>query len=127
MSTIKRGADDAAKGDRAERWIAVLVAAAMTTRNTRPEPRSACCVFGIELATLLQSLAPNWVPDAENPAFKEITANGTPLILWNDSGNDSTAADSALYYIGTHTATTASGARPPASTWRSMGRSACCA
>ena len=41
-----------------------------------------------------------------------------PLILWNNSGNDSTAAVGALYYIGSNNRREA---RLPASTWGSAG------
>ena len=94
MSTIKRGAEDAAK--------------ALNT-NLHWSPLQNYSNIGPDLVQLLRSassskpaaiIAPNWVPDAENPTFKEITAAGTPLILFNDSGNDSTAAVGALYYIG---------------------------
>ena len=97
MSTIKRGADDAAKAIAANggtvHWL----------------PLQDYGNIGPDLVKLLRSAsssnpaaiaAPDWVPDAENPTFKEITASGTPLILWNDSGNDSTAKVGALYYIG---------------------------
>lgn len=99
MSTIKRGADDAGK------------AIAANGGSVHWLPLQDYGNIGPDLVKLLRSasssspaaiVAPNWVPDAENPTFKEISAAGTPLILWNDSGNNSTAAVGAMYYIGSN-------------------------
>ncbi|HWD41550.1 MAG TPA: substrate-binding domain-containing protein [Fimbriimonas sp.] len=101
MSTIKRGADDAGK------------AIAANGGSVHWLPLQDYGNIGPDLVKLLRSasssnpaaiVVPNWVPDAENPTLKEISSAGTPLILWNDSGNDSTAADGALYYIGSDNA-----------------------
>ena len=97
MSEIKRGADDAAK------------AIAANGGSVHWLPLQDYGNIGPDLVQLLRSassskpaaiVAPNWMPAAENPTFKQITSDGTPLILFNDSGNDSTNKVGALYYIG---------------------------
>jgi simple sugar transport system substrate-binding protein len=99
MSTIKRGADDAAK------------AIAANGGSVHWLPLQDYGNIGPDVVKLLRSassshpaaiVGPDWVPEAENSALKQITSGGTPLILWNNSGNDSTATVGALYYIGSN-------------------------
>jgi simple sugar transport system substrate-binding protein len=99
MSTIKRGADDAAK------------AIAANGGSVHWLPLQNYDNIGPDVVKLLRSassshpaaiVGPDWVPEAENSVLKQITSDGTPLILWNNSGNDSTAAVGALYYIGSN-------------------------
>ena len=89
MSTIKRGADDAAK------------AIAVNGGSVHWLPLQNYDNIGPDVVKLLRSassshpaaiVGPDWVPEAENSALRQITSDGTPLILWNNSGNDSTAA-----------------------------------
>lgn len=46
-------------------------------------------------------VGPDWVPTAEDPAFKAITAAHVPLIVYNAGGVSEATKDGALAYVGT--------------------------
>jgi simple sugar transport system substrate-binding protein len=99
MSVIKHGAEDAAKALEANggslHWL----------------PLQNYNNIGPDLVQLMRSassshpaviLAPDWVPSAEEPEFKQLTSTGTPVILWNQGTGSGTSVNGvgALYYIG---------------------------
>jgi simple sugar transport system substrate-binding protein len=45
-------------------------------------------------------VGPNWVPEAMDAAFKEVTAAGVPLIIYNAGGMDAAKRLGALNYVG---------------------------
>ena len=46
-------------------------------------------------------VGPDWVPAAEDPAFKAVAAAHVPLIIYNAGGASAATKDGALAYIGT--------------------------
>jgi len=46
-------------------------------------------------------VGPDWVPAAEDPAFKAVAAAHVPLIIYNAGGASAATTDGALAYIGT--------------------------
>ena len=46
-------------------------------------------------------VGPDWVPAAEDPAFKAVAAAHVPLIIYNAGGAPAATQDGALAYIGT--------------------------
>jgi simple sugar transport system substrate-binding protein len=66
--------------------------------------------LGPDVAKLLQTalsqkpdvvLAPDWVPDSQDAAFKELTDAGIPVVLYNAGGKDAADKIGAVTYIGT--------------------------
>ena len=45
-------------------------------------------------------VAPNWVPDAMDPAFEAVTAAGIPLVIYNAGGIQEADKHGALNYVG---------------------------
>lgn len=98
FSTVKRGVDDAklvveANGGK------VTYLALQNYNNLGPD-----------VAQLIKNAAgqnpsaiavPDWVPEAEDPAIKEVIASGVPVIIYNAGGMEAAESVGALTYIGT--------------------------
>jgi simple sugar transport system substrate-binding protein len=98
FSTVKRGVDDAkvvveANGGK------VTYLALQNYNNLGPD-----------VAQLIKNAAgqnpsaiavPDWVPEAEDPAIKEVIASGVPVIIYNAGGIEAAETVGALTYIGT--------------------------
>jgi len=96
-SVVKRGAEDAG-----------IVAEAQGGSVTWLSPQN-YDNLGVDAAELIRQaiqqgasaiVAPNWVPEAMDPAFKAVTDAGIPLIIYNAGGIDAADRLGALNYIG---------------------------
>ena len=96
-SVVKRGADDAAK---------VVEAGGGSVHWLGPQNYNN---LGPDAAKLLQTalsagasavVGPDWVPEAEDSAFEQITAAGIPLIVYNAGGLTEATKVGALNYVG---------------------------
>ena len=96
-SVVKRGADDAAK---------VVQASGGSVHWLGPQNYNN---LGPDAAKLLQTalsagasavVGPDWVPAAEDSAFKQITGAGIPLIVYNSGGLSEANTVGALNYVG---------------------------
>lgn len=97
FSTVKRGVDDAAKVVEANGGKVTYLA--LQNYNN----------LGPDVAQLIKNAAgqnpsaivvPNWVPEAEDPALKEVIDSGVPVVIYNAGGVESADNLGALTYIG---------------------------
>ncbi|WP_221176785.1 sugar ABC transporter substrate-binding protein [Nocardioides pocheonensis] len=101
-SRVKRGADDAAKvvksGGGSVTWLA--------PKNYDN--------LGPDAAKLIQTamsqgadgvVGPDWVPEAEDAAFKQVVSGKKPLVIYNAGGIDAANSLGALNYFGSDEAT----------------------
>jgi simple sugar transport system substrate-binding protein len=98
FSTVKRGVDDAKRAVEANGGKVTYLA--LQNYNN----------LGPDVAQLIKNAAgqhpsaiavPDWVPEAEDPAIKEVVASGVPVIIYNAGGLDAAKKVGALTYIGT--------------------------
>lgn len=98
FAIVKRGFDDAAKLSEA-RGGSVNYLALQSYEN-----------IGADAATLIRTAiaqgakgiaAPNWVPEAQDAAYKAATDAGIPIILYNAGGAEKAAELGAINYVGT--------------------------
>ena len=96
-SRVKRGADDAA---------AVVEAGGGSVTWLGPKNYDN---LGPDAAKLIETalsqgadgiVGPDWVPEAEDEAFKKVTSGGTPLVVYNAGGIEAADSLSALNYVG---------------------------
>lgn len=96
-SKVKRGADDAAKVVKAD-------GGSVTWLGPKNYDN-----LGPDAAKLIQTavsqgadgiVGPDWVPEAEDAAFKQVTAKGTPLVIYNAGGIEAANNVGALNYFG---------------------------
>ena len=101
-SKVKRGADDAA-----------LVVKAGGGSVTWLGPKN-YDNLGPDAAKLIQTalsqgadgvVGPDWVPEAEDAAFKQVTAKDTPLVIYNAGGIEAADNVGGLNYFGSDEAT----------------------
>ncbi|MCE7481203.1 substrate-binding domain-containing protein [Microbacterium profundi] len=98
FSSVKRGVDDAALTVEASGGKVTYLA--LQNYNN----------LGPDVAQLIKNalgqdpsaiLVPDWVPEAEDPAIKEVIAAGIPVIIYNAGGMEAAESVGALTYIGT--------------------------
>lgn len=98
FSSIKRGVDDAT--------LAVKASGGKVTYLALQNYNN----LGPDVAQLIKNalgqdpsavLVPDWVPEAEDPAIKEVIAAGIPVIIYNAGGIEAAESVGALTYIGT--------------------------
>lgn len=98
FSSIKRGVDDAALAVEANGGKVTYLA--LQNYNN----------LGPDVAQLIKNalgqdpsavVVPNWVPEAEDPALKEVIAAGIPVIIYNAGGIEAAESVGAMTYIGT--------------------------
>jgi simple sugar transport system substrate-binding protein len=98
FSTVKRGVDDAKRVVEANGGKVTYLA--LQNYNN----------LGPDVAQLIKNAAgqnpsaiavPDWVPEAEDPAIKEVIASGVPVIIYNAGGIEAAETVGALTYIGT--------------------------
>jgi simple sugar transport system substrate-binding protein len=96
-SKVKKGVDDEAK---------VVEAAGGSVTWLAPQNYDN---LGPDAAKLIQNaiaqgatgvIGPDWVPEAEDPAFKAVVDAGIPLIIYNAGGMDAATKLGALNYVG---------------------------
>jgi simple sugar transport system substrate-binding protein len=96
-SKVKRGADDAAKVVKAD-------GGSVTWLGPKNYDN-----LGPDAAKLIQTalsqgadgvVGPDWVPEAEDAAFKQVTGKGTPLVIYNAGGIEAADNVGALNYFG---------------------------
>ncbi len=96
-SKVKKGVDDQAK-----------VVEAYGGKVTWLAPQN-YDNLGPDAAKLIQTalsqnpsgiIGPDWVPEAEDPAFQAVVAAGVPLIIYNAGGMDAATKLGALNYVG---------------------------
>lgn len=98
FAIVKRGVDDAAKLTEA-RGGSVNYLALQTYEN-----------IGADAAALIRTAvaqgadgiaAPNWVPEAQDAAYKTASDAGIPIILYNAGGAEKASELGAINYVGT--------------------------
>lgn len=98
FSTVKRGVDDAKRVVEANGGKVTYLA--LQNYNN----------LGPDVAQLIKNAAgqnpsaiavPDWVPEAEDPAIKEVVASGVPVIIYNAGGMEAAENVGAMTYIGT--------------------------
>jgi simple sugar transport system substrate-binding protein len=96
-SKVKRGADDAAKVVKAD-------GGSVTWLGPKNYDN-----LGPDAAKLIQTalsqgadgvVGPDWVPEAEDAAFKQVSGKGTPLVIYNAGGIEAADNVGALNYFG---------------------------
>jgi simple sugar transport system substrate-binding protein len=96
-SRVKRGADDAA---------AVVEAGGGSVTWLGPKNYDN---LGPDAAKLIETalsqgadgvVGPDWVPEAEDAAFKKVTSGDTPLVIYNAGGLEAAGNVGALNYVG---------------------------
>lgn len=96
-STVKRGVDDAGK---------VVAAQGGSVQFIGPQNYDN---LGPDAAKLIQSalsqdadavIGADWVPEAQDAAFEQVTAAGVPLFIYNSGGKEAADKVGALGYIG---------------------------
>ena len=96
-SVVKRGADDAGKvveaGGGSVHWLGP-----QNYNNLGPD--AAKLLETAQSAGASAIIGPDWVPQAEDSAFKQITAAGIPLIMYNSGGLSEANTVGALNYVG---------------------------
>ncbi|HVQ95055.1 MAG TPA: sugar ABC transporter substrate-binding protein [Mycobacteriales bacterium] len=96
-SKVKRGVDDAAQ---------VVKAAGGSVTFLGPQNYDNLGPDAAKLTLTALSnhpsavVGPDWVPDAQDAAWKQITASGTPVFLYNAGGPEAAARVGAVSYIG---------------------------
>jgi len=97
FSSIKRGADDAAKAYGSN--IKLTYIGPQNYNNLGPD------VAKLEETALSQNpsivVSPDWVEGSQDAAFKQITAKGIPVVIYNSGGSAAAKAVGGLTYIGT--------------------------
>jgi simple sugar transport system substrate-binding protein len=96
-SKVKRGVDDAAKvveaGGGKVTWLGP-----QNYDNLGPDAAKLILSAKSQGATAL--IAADWVPDAENEAFKTLSGGGVPVFLYNSGGTTEAKNIGALTYTG---------------------------
>jgi simple sugar transport system substrate-binding protein len=96
-SKVKRGVDDAAKVVEANggkvTWLGP-----QNYDNLGPDAAKLILTAKSQGATAL--IGADWVPDAQDDAFKQVTSSGIPVFLYNSGGADAAKAVGALTYTG---------------------------
>lgn len=96
-STVKRGVDDAAK---------VVEAGGGSVQFIGPQNYDN---LGPDAAKLIQSalsqdadavIGADWVPEAQDAAFRQVSSSGVPLFIYNSGGTEAANRVGALGYIG---------------------------
>jgi simple sugar transport system substrate-binding protein len=96
-SKVERGADDAARLVKAYGG-SVTWLAPQDYNNLGPDAAKL-----VQTALNLHASAvigPDWVPEAEDPAWKQVTQSGTPVIIYNAGGAAEAKTVGAIGYIG---------------------------
>ncbi|MGV2103827.1 substrate-binding domain-containing protein [Rhizobium sp. 21-4511-3d] len=98
FAIVKRGIDDAAKLVQA-RGGSVNYLALQTYDNIGPD---AAQLIRTAVSQGVDGIAaPNWVPDAQDEAYKAAKAAGIPILLYNSGGTDKSKELGSINYIGT--------------------------
>ncbi|GAA4727931.1 sugar ABC transporter substrate-binding protein [Phytohabitans rumicis] len=96
-SKVKRGVDDAAKVVEANggkvTWLGP-----QNYDNLGPDAAKLILTAKSQGATAV--IGADWVPDAQDAAFKSVTSSGIPVFLYNSGGADAAKAVGALTYTG---------------------------
>jgi simple sugar transport system substrate-binding protein len=96
-STVKRGGEDAAKVVQAAGG-SVTFLGPQNYDNLGPDAAK------LALTALSQNpsavVGPDWVPENQNEAWKQITSKGVPVFLYNAGGAEQATAVGALKYVG---------------------------
>jgi simple sugar transport system substrate-binding protein len=96
-SKVKRGVDDAAKVVQAHggkvTWLGP-----QTYDNLGPDAAKLILTAKSQGATAV--IGADWVPDAQDQAFKSVSSSGVPVFLYNSGGADAAKAVGALTYTG---------------------------
>jgi len=96
-SKVKRGVDDAAKVVQAHggkvTWLGP-----QNYENLGPDAAKLILTAKSQGATAV--IGADWVPDAQNEAFKSVSSSGVPVFLYNSGGADAAKAVGALTYTG---------------------------
>lgn len=96
-SKVKRGVDDAAKVVQAQGG-SVTFLGPQNYDNLGPD--AARLIDSAISQGAAAIIAPNWVPEAEDAAFKRAAGKGIPLIVYNAGGIESANKLGALNYVG---------------------------
>ncbi|TCO26154.1 simple sugar transport system substrate-binding protein [Kribbella steppae] len=96
-SKVKRGVDDAAKVVQAQGG-SVTFLGPQNYDNLGPDAAKLIDSALSQGATAV--IGPDWVPEAEDAAFKRVVGKGVPLILYNAGGIEAADRLGALNYIG---------------------------
>lgn len=96
FSTVKRGAEDAAKV-LGSNGASFTYLALTNYNNLGPDAAKLVQTAIADKASMI--LVPDWVPAAENPAIKQAISSGIPVWLYN-AGASQTKVVGALGYIG---------------------------
>jgi simple sugar transport system substrate-binding protein len=96
-SKVKRGVDDAAKVVEAHggkvTWLGP-----QNYDNLGPD--AAKLILNAKSQGATAVIGADWVPDAQNKAFKSVSGSGVPVFLYNSGGADAAKAVGALTYTG---------------------------
>lgn len=96
-SKVKRGVDDAAKVVEAHggkvTWLGP-----QNYDNLGPDAAKLILTAKSQGATAV--IGADWVPDAQDQAFKSVSSSGVPVFLYNSGGADAAKAVGALSYTG---------------------------
>jgi simple sugar transport system substrate-binding protein len=96
-SKVKRGVDDAAKVVQAHggkvTWLGP-----QNYDNLGPDAAKLILTAKSQGATAV--IGADWVPDAQDQAFKSVSSSGVPVFLYNSGGADAAKAVGALTYTG---------------------------
>jgi simple sugar transport system substrate-binding protein len=96
-SKVKRGVDDAAKVVQAHggkvTWLGP-----QNYDNLGPDAAKLILTAKGQGATAV--IGADWVPDAQDQAFKSVSGSGVPVFLYNSGGADAAKAVGALTYTG---------------------------
>jgi simple sugar transport system substrate-binding protein len=96
-SVVKRGAEDAGLVVKASGG-SVTWLSPQNYDNLGPDAAKLIQTATSEKAAAI--IAPDWVPDAEDSALKQVVSGGTPLIIYNAGGTDEATKTGALNYVG---------------------------
>ncbi|TCO50349.1 simple sugar transport system substrate-binding protein [Kribbella antiqua] len=96
-SKVKRGVDDAAKVVQAQGG-SVTFLGPQTYDNLGPD--AAKLVDSAVSQGAAAVIGPDWVPEAEDAAFKRVVQKGIPLFIYNAGGIEAANKLGALNYIG---------------------------
>jgi simple sugar transport system substrate-binding protein len=96
-SVVKRGAEDAGLVVKASGG-SVTWLSPQNYDNLGPDAAKLIQTATSENASAI--IAPDWVPDAEDAALKQVVSGGTPLIIYNAGGIDEATKAGALNYVG---------------------------
>lgn len=98
FAIVKRGVDDASKLVE-QRGGSVNYLSLQTYENIGAD---AAALIRTAIAQGAKGIAaPNWVPEAQDPAYKAATDAGIPIILYNAGGAEKAAELGAINYVGT--------------------------